>query len=326
MNSLQDATSFIVVTPVFNDWESLQLMLLNLDEQIVDKDLQIRILVVDDGSTIGPSGFQLEEIRHIASVELLRLCRNMGHQRAIAIALAYIEAHKSCRAVIVMDADGEDMPSDVFRLIKKHYEQEKDCVIFAQRTKRSESVLFKVCYHIYQRFFKVLTGQEIRVGNFSLIPYELLKRIVVVSEIWNHYSSGILKARLPHIYLSCQRGFRLAGQSRMNYVSLVVHGLSAISVYGDVIGARALIASLGLATLSLVGIIVVILIKSMTTLSIPGWATYSVGIALIILLQSITISAGFAFLILSGRNTFSFLPQRDHHYFILEVQQLCPTQ
>ena len=110
----------------------------------------------------------------------------------------------------------------------------------------------------------------------------------------------------------------------MNYVQLVIHGLSAISIYGDVIGVRALMATLIMAVISVVLIIIAIVVRSMTDLAIPGWATYVVGLSFIILLQSVTISFSFVFLILNGRNNYSFLPLRDYQYFILDVQRVFP--
>ena len=46
---------------------------------------------------------------------VLRLRRNVGHQRAIALGLTYLQVEAGCEAVIVMDADGEDRPADVPR-------------------------------------------------------------------------------------------------------------------------------------------------------------------------------------------------------------------
>ena len=110
----------------------------------------------------------------------------------------------------------------------------------------------------------------------------------------------------------------------MNYIQLVIHGLSAISIYGDVIGVRALMATLLLSLVSLVLILTAIVVRSVTDLAIPGWATYVTGLSFIILLQSITISFSFVFLILNGRNNYSFLPQRDYQYFVLDVQRVFP--
>lgn len=311
--------------PVFNDWSSLDPLLRQLEEELSSKNLKVQVLLIDDGSTIkAPSRLNLFGSKQIAKVEILRLRRNLGHQRAIAIALAHIEEKVFCEAIVVMDADGEDKPEDAVRLIEEFQAGDRESVIFAQRTRRSENLIFRVSYFIYRQLYKALTGQEIRIGNFSIIPRPLLTRIVVVSEIWNHYSSGILKARIPHQYISTDRSNRLAGSSRMNYVQLVIHGLSAISIYGDVIGVRALMATVMLALISLFLIVVAIVVRSATDLAIPGWATYVIGLSFIILLQSITISFSFVFLILNGRNNYSFLPLRDYQFFVLDVRRVFP--
>ena len=326
MNENPAGMPFLIIMPVFNDWSSLDPLLRQLDEELSRKNLEVEILLIDDGSTLKPpADFGSTPHKRIAKIEILRLRRNLGHQRAIAIALAHIEKEMSCEAVVVMDADGEDKPEDAIRLIEEYQRGDQESVIFAQRTKRSEGLLFRLSYFIYRRLYKALTGQEIRIGNFSIIPRQLLTRIVVVSEIWNHYSSGILKARIPHRYIPTDRSSRLAGNSRMNYVQLVVHGLSAISIYGDVIGVRALMATVMLAAISVVLIVIAMVVRSATDLAIPGWATYVVGLSFIILLQSVTISFSFVFLILNGRNNYSFLPQRDYQYFVLDVRRVFPA-
>jgi len=325
MNETSEGLPFLIIMPIFNDWSALDPLLRQLDEELSRKNLEVEILLLDDGSTIkAPAHLGSAGFKRIAKIDILRLRRNLGHQRAIAIALAHIEEKVPCQAVVVMDADGEDKPEDAIRLIEEYRRGDKEKVIFAQRAKRSENFLFRVSYFIYRRLYKGLTGQEIRIGNFSIIPHQLLTRIVVVSEIWNHYSSGILKARIPHEYIPTDRSNRLAGSSRMNYVQLVIHGLSAISIYGDVIGVRALMATVMLAFISGVFIIIAIVVRSVTDLAIPGWATYVIGLSFIILLQSITISFSFVFLILNGRNNYSFLPQRDYQYFILDVRRVYP--
>ena len=44
-----------------------------------------------------------------------------------------------------------------------------------------------------------------RVGNFSVIPRDLLSRLVVVSELWNHYAAAVFKSRLPFVTLKGER-------------------------------------------------------------------------------------------------------------------------
>ena len=66
---------------------------------------------------------------------------------------------------------------------------------------------------------------------------------------------------MPITQIPIDRGCRYAGTSKMNYVSLIVHGLSGISVYSDVIFVRMLAATGGLFVLSVVAIASVISIR-----------------------------------------------------------------
>ena len=80
------------------------------------------------------------DLRAIGRVEVLHLRRNLGHQRAIAIGLAFVEAERPrCRAVVLMDSDGEDAPEDVPRLVARCEQEGRRKIVFAERTKRSES-------------------------------------------------------------------------------------------------------------------------------------------------------------------------------------------
>jgi hypothetical protein len=108
----------------------------------------------------------------------------------------------------------------------------------------------------------------------------------------------------------------------MNFVALVTHGLSAISVFGDIVGVRLLIGSLVGSLLAMVGIFVVIMIRLFTNQAIPGWATYATGILAIILVQFITIATSFTFMILSTRTNLGFVPVRDYGLFIAEVVEI----
>jgi glycosyltransferase involved in cell wall biosynthesis len=308
----------LVLTPVYNDWDSLLLLLPRLDSALAAKNLSAEVLVVNDGSTLGLEESRIADLRPraVTRVRILDLRRNSGHQRAICLGLAYLEADSECECVVVMDADGEDNPADVPRMLDALKNEGYRKMIFAHRQKRSEGCVFRLFYLLYRKLFAVLIGRNVQFGNFSAMPRAILHRVVSVSEIWNHYAIGILKARIPYEMLPTERAKRLAGASHMNFVSLVLHGLSAIAIYGDVIGVRALIVTcimmIPVALLASTAII----IRLATNLAVPGWATYVVALALILLLQSVTLSFFFVFIILNSRNNSSFLPARDYHHFI----------
>ncbi len=227
-----------ILIPVFNDWSSFRLLMTDLDEVLSRHQLSVDVVAIDDGSSISPRGFSFgfEQFAAVEKISVVELTRNLGHQRAIAIGLAYIEANMACLGVLVMDGDGEDNVADVPRLIQECRETGWGKIVFARRAKRNEGGAFQVLYWLYKRAFRLLTGQSIGVGNFSVVPHSILRRLVSVSAIWNHYAVGVMKAKIPVAEIVTDRGKRLAGKSSMNLASLVVHGLSAISVFRDIAG------------------------------------------------------------------------------------------
>ena len=307
----------IIIIPSFNDWAALEKLLLLIDKISLPSNINPKVIIVDDFSnqTI-PDSLNCQKYSKIVEVNILRLLRNVGHQRAIVIGLCYVYQNLNCEFVIVMDGDGEDNPFEIERLLNTSEKTDNKTIIFAKRTKRSESYTFKFFYFMYQQLFRLLTGKKIRIGNFSLIPAFVLKNVVVISEIWNHYSSGICYSRIPYLEVDLARTKRLDGQSKMNFVSLITHGLSSISVYGDLVGTRILLAIVILSVILLLALCLVVLIKIFTTIAIPGWTSYVFGLLMISLLQLILIGTIFSLSILSTRNSTRIIPIRDYKYYI----------
>lgn len=315
----------IIVIPSFNDWEALEKLLLLIDEINLVQGIYLEVLIVDDYSS-EPIPDSMTQLQHqqIQTVNILRLRRNLGHQRVIAVGLCYVYQNLNCDYVVVMDGDGEDNPLEIGHLLNICENTGNKKMIFAKRIKRSEKTTFKFFYFIYKKLYQLLTGREINVGNFSLMPASLLKNIVVISEIWNHYASGIYRSRIPYVEVDVPRTKRLGGKPKMNLVSLVTHGLSSIAVYGDIVGTRILLAIVILLMLILFMLVLVFLIKFLTNFAIPGWATYVVGLLIILALQLILIATVFSLITLASRNSFSIIPIRDYKYYIDDFFQLRP--
>ncbi len=318
----------LVLLPVYNDWPALKRLLPTLDEALAKANRQADVLIVDDASSNRPTTADVLNVdaplRAIGDVSVLGLRRNLGHQRAIAIGLAWLERRRDVGAVVVMDADGEDDPQDVPRLLSVCATDPRQPVVFAERRRRSESPTFIVLYHAFRLIHRVLTGHGVRVGNFSVVPRRRLGSLSVVSELWNHYAAAVFRSRQPIKLVPTHRASRLSGTGTMNLTSLIVHGLSALSVWGDVIGVRLLVVAVGLIVTSTAALVAATAIRLFTDWAVPGWATAAAGLSAIALLQSLLFASLFVFTILGNRQGTSFLPRRDHRHYIAGVRQLYP--
>ena len=324
---VEPEVDLVILIPVFNDWEAVGMLLDRVGPVFNGRPEKVRVLLIDDGSVQpAPAEWRTDGWTRFERVDVLELRRNLGHQRALAVGLCHVEANIPCRTVLVMDGDGEDAPSDIPRLLDRLNEEGGQRVIFAERTKRSESFLFRFFYRIYRSLHLLLTGIQVRVGNFSAMPYPLLRRLVAVSELWNHYAAAVFKARLPYSLLPTQRANRLAGRPQMNFVALVIHGLSAISVFSDRVGVRMLIAATVLFVTSLVSLAGMFFASLVSSWTAPSWAVWSAGLALIVAVQIFMLLAVFVFVTLGGREGSSFLPLRDYVYYIGGGKRIHPDR
>jgi hypothetical protein len=310
--------------PLRDDWTAAAELIRQIDKSIHSSAPHVvEVVLVDDGSILKfePSDFP-SILLAVRSVRVLRLRRNLGHQRAIAIGLAHIEKNIDCDTVLVMDADGEDTPAGVLQLLEAYSGSGGNEAIFAERSRRTESLVFRSFYLFYKVLHRGLTGVSVRVGNFSILPAHYLGTLSAMSELWIHYAAAVFRSKLPFTSIPIPRGYRIAGTSRMNFVGLVAHGLGAISVFGDVVGVRLLIGSLVGSLLAFLGIVMVVTIRLFTNQAIPGWATYAGGTLVVILIQCVSVAASFTFFMLSNRTNLGFLPLRDYPLFVAEIVDL----
>jgi len=315
-----------VVIPIYNDWESASIVCRELSAQLDRvQGLKASIVLVDDGSTSAVD-FEPRLSDSIASTSVLTLTRNLGHQRAIAVALAYIAETKTVDAVLVMDGDGEDRPEDAVRLLDAYRADEGRPVVFAARRKRLENWIFRGGYSSYRILHWLLTGITVQVGNFSIIPAKYLASLAVSSDLWSHYAAAVVHARIPYVLVATERGKRLAGKSHMNYPALVSHGLGAIAVFREIVGARLLFAASALCALVFAAVAAIAAVRFASGAVWPGWTDLAMGLSLVMVLQLVVGAFVLAFVILANRDNGGFLPARDYKYFVQSFQTLYECQ
>jgi hypothetical protein len=289
------------ITPIYNDWESFSILIKRIEKIQNQNPLKylFSIIAVNDGS----SEEYLEEIISAdLEITIVNLKINIGHQRAIAVGLQYIYNEvENYDFIVVMDCDGEDRPEDINLLIEKAEEENALKIIFAQRKKRQESIIFKTGYFFYKYLFYFLTGQKISFGNYSIIPKKLMSKVVHQSNIWNHYSGGIIQSKIPFGKVLLDRGKRYKGVSKMNFNSLIIHGLSSIAVYFDFLSLRILRFSLYGIAICFISVMYVMFQKIFTDNAIPGWASSLILIISGIILQLFSVTLIVLLLQLSSR-------------------------
>jgi hypothetical protein len=270
-----------VVTPVYEDRESFAALCRALAAQPLG--IELHIIAVDDGSLQAPP-MPGDITAAGLSGEVVRLARNVGHQAAIAIGVIHAASTAGLAGCIIMDSDGEDAPEALASLIGAVRGKSFDVAV-ARRAKRRESLLFRSFYVVYRQAFRVLTGQVIRFGNFMALSPRALRRLAAMHESWTHVAGAVVKAKLRRAEIPVDRATRYAGQSKMNFVSLVLHGLRAVMVFGEAVVTRMAVVCALMAGLTSISIVMAVLLK-LIGMATPGWVTSVTGFSLSLFLQT----------------------------------------
>ena len=218
-----------ILIPVYNDWKSVTQLLDEINKQSLNSNFQTSILIVNDAS----SHDRLKEeksFENIQSIKILNMKKNQGHTRCIATGLKYIFEKEDFDYVIPMDGDGEDRPEEVkefLNMIKSSNNQ----AIVGERVKRSERLLFKICYQFHKLITLTFTGKSIKFGNFTCLPKTTVEKMINEKATWNSFSGSLRKVEDKLLNISSIRGTRYFGPSKMSFYNLIKHSLSIISVF-----------------------------------------------------------------------------------------------
>jgi len=271
----------VIVTPVYEDTKASGMLFKEISNIFGDRAF---VVAVDDGSVHQPL-----TVDNLANADVqgvvLKLRRNVGHQKAIAIGLHYVsELLKSHQKVVVMDSDGEDLPNTIQALLDELNSNTIDVAV-AERKSRIESFRFKAFYAIYKQFFSFMTGRTIGFGNFMALKPAAVKRLVAMQELSVHVAGAVLASKLRTQKCLLDRGPRYAGQSKMNFVGLALHGFKGLMVFAEDVLVRVGILCTLVATLSILGASAAVVLK-LIGFSTPGWFSIALGILVLIFMQT----------------------------------------
>lgn len=188
-----------MVLPAYNERESLQELLPELVAVLDAVAAKFEVLVVDDGSVDGTrsavGALDLEGVR------CLRLRRNSGKSAALSVGLAATVGD----VVVLMDADGQDDPAELPRMLAELGEGTD--LVTGQRSIRNDRFVKRHTSRLYNWTTRRITGVEGRDFNsgYKVMTGELargldlygeLHRYIPVLAAWQGY--GVTELPVTH--------------------------------------------------------------------------------------------------------------------------------
>jgi glycosyltransferase involved in cell wall biosynthesis len=218
-----------ILIPVYNDWQSASKLLDEIDNNISDLNHEISVIIINDCSTHDRQEEQ-KDFNNLHSIKILNMKINQGHARCIATGLKYIFEKEDFDYVIPMDGDGEDRPEEIKEFINQ-IDNSNNNPIVGERVKRSEKLIFKICYQLHKLITLTFTGKSIKFGNYTCLPKSTVEKMIKEKATWNSFSGSLKKIENNLLPIPSIRGSRYFGPSKMSFFNLIRHSLSIMSVF-----------------------------------------------------------------------------------------------
>lgn len=275
-----------IITPTYEDQISLAKLVqdLNLALKKIDKDVPVSLIYVNDSPwdyfttncLLSPWGNEIVGLP-ISEIIGLTLSRNFGHQKALITGMAYAyQRYGDSSQYVLMDCDGEDLPSDIPRLYNAiNHSSSHASAVVAYRQKRHEDRLFKIGYFTYKVLFKFLSGKKINFGNFMILQPRCAYALIKSSVAQSHIATALIRSRFPYASIPVSRGLRYSGSSKMGgKTKLVTLGVTAIGTFAEDVITRLLIAN-GIAVGLIFFISLLLVVNYFIAIypPIPGWTS-----------------------------------------------------
>jgi len=219
---------FQILIPIYNDWESLNILLSKIFSFNRNSGYKLNILIIDDYSSEKNNKNLSSKFSN--EIEILRNEKNIGHGRSIAKGVEYLKKNKQFDFLVVMDGDGEDRPEEISELVNKSLNNPNK-TITANRVKRSEGLFFKFLYECHKILVFLFTGKSIKFGNYLSIPYSQLSLIFDKNDLYVSFSGTVEKYISNKDFINSFRGLRYQGPTKMSFLKLILHSFRIISVF-----------------------------------------------------------------------------------------------
>jgi len=220
-----------VLMPVYNDWQSAEQLLRDLERTAAAHDLRFAATLVDDGSTEAvawPQGFRTA-LSRFSDFEILHLRRNLGQTLAVTVGLAHLLRKAQLQPVLLLDADGQDRAADVPALAAA-FREDPARMVLAERRRRPEGPIFRICYGSFQVLFRLLVGQSFRIGLFGIYPVAQIEALLRQPGLQRHIAGTVIASGLAERFVQTDRGRRFFGRSHFGLRGHIRHAWNALAV------------------------------------------------------------------------------------------------
>ena len=266
---------FSVILPIWDEEQVIPELYKRVVATMESTGQTWELVCVNDGSRDRSLALLLELNAKDPRVKVVDFSKNFGHQVAITAGADYAEGD----AVIVMDADLQDPPDVVLRMIEKWREGYE--VVYAVRAKREGETWFKLfTAKVFYRLLRGVANIDIPVdaGDFRLMDRRVVFAMRQLREK-HRFMRGLSSwVGFKQIGVEYERAERFAGETKYPFRKMLRLAMNAITSFSYLPLQLATYFGFTLAFLSLIGIILTIILRLSGSDAFHGQATTLVSV------------------------------------------------
>ncbi len=272
-----------IIIPVLNEEENIPILYERIGKNL--KGFKYEIIFVNDGSDDRSEEIIEKIIVKDKNIKLINLSRNFGHQIAISCGID----HAIGDAAIIIDADLQDPPEVIPKMIKK-WQEGFDVVYAVRKAREGESIFKKLTASIFYRLMRTLSGTKIPLdtGDFRLISRKVILVLRRTRE-YQRFMRGLISwVGFSQVGIEFVRDKRLSGKTKYPLFSMIKFALDGILSFS--LMPLRIVSIMGVVTVAVLLLLIIYSVyRTVIGQTVPGWASTTVIILFLGSIQLISV-------------------------------------
>lgn len=261
-----------IIIPCYNEEEALDIVHNAVAEEMKQlKEYDYELLLVNDGSSDGT----LEKMKSLARVnnhvKYYSFSRNFGKEAAIYAGLSNAKGDY----VVMMDADMQDPPALLPKMVAILEQGEYDCVATRRVTRQGEGIIRSFCARMFYKVIRKMSNINIADGarDYQMMTRQMVNSVLALTE-YNRFSKGIFEwVGYRKTWLEFENVERAAGETKWSFGKLVLYSLEGIFNFSNVPLMLSSYLGMFMTLVSVAAILFIIVRKLLFGDPVDGWAS-----------------------------------------------------
>lgn len=262
-----------LIVPCYNEEETIPLFYLETKKLFRSalSRFEYEIIFVDDGS----GDKTLDTIKELAEsdkhIKYISFSRNFGKEAAM---LAGLE-HSRGKYVAVMDADLQDPPELLVKMLGYLENDEADIVATRRFTRKGEPPVRSFFSKLFYKFMGKISDIPIVDGarDYRLMKRKVVDAILEMKE-YNRFSKGIFSwVGFKTKWLEYENIERIAGNTKWSFVKLLIYAVEGIVAFSTQPLIISAVVGIILSVISLAALVFIMIRRLVWGDPVAGWAS-----------------------------------------------------